>query len=280
MEEQGFTNTVLGIPWEGQLFRRSSTRTLYERREAIDPMELPSGMGCITAGVDVQGDRLEIGFFGWGIDDERWCIGIERLYGDVRGAGLWSRATEVLQQSFRHATGVTLRVEAVCIDAGFATQTVVDYVERARATALNYFAVIGRAGEGRPLWQMARTNLPGKLYTVGIDEAKTELYMALTKERPGPGYVHLSLSLDEGMIGQLVSEICKEEVNLHGMVKRIWELPKRKRNEALDLAVYAHAAYKSLGIDIATRLEMLYGAEVKQVDLGAIARSFMGRPTE
>jgi phage terminase large subunit GpA-like protein len=281
MEEQSFTNTVLGLPWEGQLFRKKSPRTLYERREPIDPMELPPGLGCITAGVDVQGDRVEIGFFGWGVDDERWFIGIERLYGDVRGISLWSRATEVLQQSFRHATGVTLLAEAVCIDAGFATQTVTDYVERAKSAGLNFYAVLGRAGEGRPLWQLFRTTQPGKLYTIGIDEAKTELYMALTKDEPGPGFVHLSTSLDEGMIEQLVAEICKEEVNAHGMAKRTWELPKRKRNEALDLAVYAHAAYKSLGIDIANRLEMLYGSdEAKPADLGAIARSFMERPSE
>lgn len=277
MEEQSFTNTVLGIPWEGQLFRKKSPRTLYERREEIDPMSLPGGLGCITAGVDVQGDRLEVGFMGWGIDDERWFIGIERLYGDVRGIALWSRLTEVLQQSFRHATGVTLMAEAVCIDAGFATQTVSDYVERARAANLNYYAILGRAGEGRPLWQIHRTSQPGKFYSIGIDEAKTELYMALTKDEPGPGFVHLSTGLDEGMIEQLVSEICKEEVNSHGMAKRTWELPKRKRNEALDLAVYAHAAYKSLGIDIANRLEMLYGPEIKPADLGSIARSFMGR---
>jgi phage terminase large subunit GpA-like protein len=278
MEEQGFTNTVLGIAWEGQLFQRKSPRTLMERREKIDPMELPSGLGCVTAGVDVQGDRLEVGFFGWGIDDERWFLGIERLYGDVRGIGLWMRATEVLQQSFRHATGVTLLAEAVCIDAGFATQTVVDFVERAKAASLNYYAVLGRSGEGRPLWQQFRTTQPGKLYAIGIDEAKTELYMALTKEEPGPGYVHLSDTLDEGMIEQLVAEICKEEVNLRGLHKRVWELPKRKRNEALDLAVYAHAAYKSLGIDIANRLEMLYGPEIKAADISAIAKSFMEKP--
>jgi phage terminase large subunit GpA-like protein len=282
MEEQGFTNTVLGIPWEGHLFQKKSPRTLYERREDIDTMSLPPGIGCLTAGVDVQGDRVEIGFFGWGIDDERWFLGIERLYGDVRGIGLWGRVTEVLRQSFRHSAGVIMRTEAVCIDAGFSTQTVVDYVERAKAANLNYYAILGRAGEGRPLWQLLRSDVarPGKLYAIGVDEGKTELYMALAKEHPGPGYVHLSTSLDEGMIEQLVAEICKEEVNLHGMSKRTWELPKRKRNEALDIAVYAHAAYKSLGIDIANRLEMLYGPQVPPADLGAIAKSFMGKQSE
>lgn len=280
LEEQGFTNTTLGLPWEGKLFSRKSPRTLLSRLEPINSGSLPGGIGCVTAGVDVQGDRVEIGMMGWGIDGERWFLGIERLYGDVNGHSLWRRVTEVLQKQFGHESGATLRIEAVCIDAGFATKTVVDYVSQARAQRLNYFAILGRAGEGRPFWQMARTEQPGKLYAVGVDSGKADLYLALGKDNPGPGYVHLADVLDEGMIEQLVSEECKETVNTRGMTERKWELPKRKRNEALDLAVYAAAAFASLGIDIGTRLEMLWGPDIPPVDVRAIAKTFHPTPRE
>lgn len=274
LEEQAFHNTVLGRPWSGKLFSRQSPRTLFDRREAIDEQELPGGIGCLTAGVDVQGDRVEIGFFGWGVDDERWFIKISKLYGDVRGAALWSRVTEALQQNFVHHTGVSMHVEAVCVDAGFATQTVVNYVQAAREQGLNYFAIVGRSGEGRPLWQMNRDRATDKLYAIGIDEAKTNLYMNLAEKKDRPARVHLSDKLDQEMINQLVSENPKEEVNKRGIKTRIWELPTRRRNEALDVAVYAHAAFQSLGIDIPNRLEMLYGPPVVPADLSAIARSF------
>ena len=37
-------------------------------------LALPDGVAVLTAGVDVQGDRLELHVVGWGRDEESWSI--------------------------------------------------------------------------------------------------------------------------------------------------------------------------------------------------------------
>jgi phage terminase large subunit GpA-like protein len=275
-EEQSFWNTALGRPFEGKQFQRRTARSLLERREKINPDELPESLGALTAAVDVHGDRVEVLTMGWGVDDERWLIDVSRIYGDIRGNALWNRVTELLSRSFRHSTGEIMKIEAACFDVGFATQTVVDYVKRARAAFLNFYSVVGRAGEDKPLWPTTtrRNTDPGRIIALGKDEGSTELYMALANDEPGPGFVHINETITEEMLEQLVADICEEKVNKFGRVERTWITPKRKRNEVHDMAVYALAAFKSLGLNMVTRLEMLYGPAVPPVDVVRIARDF------
>lgn len=285
-EEQAFVNTTLGEANEGKLFKRTSLDTILGRRERVD--KLPEGCVCITAAADVHPDRIEVMHMGHGLDDERWVLGIERLYGDVISPGLWSRVTQQLNRSFTHVSGNSFVVEGACIDAGFSTQTVVENVVKMREQGMNVHAIVGRSGQGRPTWVRQRTAAaPGKIYAVGIDEAKTELMMAFATESKGAGYVHINgwedeekkwHGLDNEMCEQFLAEQCEISVNKLGVETREWKNPKRKRNEALDLAVYNRAAFLSLGIDLSQRLELIYAEPLPQVDVRALARQIMGGP--
>jgi len=50
--------------------------TLLARREHYGP-KLPAAVALLTCGVDVQADRLEVEFVGWGRGEESWSVGYQ-----------------------------------------------------------------------------------------------------------------------------------------------------------------------------------------------------------
>jgi hypothetical protein len=66
---------------------------------------LPASVAVLTAGVDVQGDRIEVQILGWGRDEEAWVIEYRVLWGDPSGPRLWSDLDMVLQATFPHPAG-------------------------------------------------------------------------------------------------------------------------------------------------------------------------------
>ena len=65
---KAFVNLTLGETWE-ERGEQIDEGSLLARRESYGP-ELPAGVCVVTAGVDVQDDRLEVEFVGWGIGEE------------------------------------------------------------------------------------------------------------------------------------------------------------------------------------------------------------------
>ena len=57
---------------------------LYARREDYTPTTLSDDIIFITSGVDIQGDRIEIEFKGFGLGYENWGIKHSVLYGDTK----------------------------------------------------------------------------------------------------------------------------------------------------------------------------------------------------
>ena len=64
-----FINTVLAETWE-DLTEKVEGHSLVARCEAYGPDSLPIEVRFLTAGVDTQGDRLELQVIGWGAGEE------------------------------------------------------------------------------------------------------------------------------------------------------------------------------------------------------------------
>ena len=60
----------------------TDAHALWNRCEPFEA-EAPEGVALITAGVDVQADRLEMEIAGWGRDEESWSIAYHVIPGDV-----------------------------------------------------------------------------------------------------------------------------------------------------------------------------------------------------
>lgn len=66
---QVWVNTKLGESWEDQAGDTVPADPLMARREDWGAA-LPASVAVLTAGVDVQGDRIEVQVLGWGRDEE------------------------------------------------------------------------------------------------------------------------------------------------------------------------------------------------------------------
>lgn len=245
-DEQSFINVSLAETWEevGEIIDESE---LMKRREEY-AAEVPAGACVLTAGVDVQPDRLEIEVVGWGIHEESWSVDFVVLPGDPDDFGehsVWNALDDYLDRRFMHESGVELSIMASCIDSGGAnTQSVYKYCSK-RKTARR-FAIKGQGGVGIPIVSAAKKKKSGKktrpvdLYMVGTDQSKTLLYRRLEKEVGTAGSCHFPAHYSDTYFEQLTAEKCITRY-VKGHPKQEW-VKIRPRNEALDCRNYAYAA--------------------------------------
>ena len=257
-----FVNTSLGETFEEQEGEQLEWQVLAARAEPYQPMTVPRNGALLTAGVDVQGDRLAVSIWAWGEGEEAWLVYWIELYGDPEESEVWSQLDLVLDCSYIHATGAELKVTACAIDTGFKPQAVYNYVRKSSRTlfAVKGMSTAGRPILGRPTFQevnyKGQTYKKGvKLWPVGVDIVKSLLYGRLKLKTVGPGYCHFPLGLPEEFYDQLTAE---RQVTRYvkGFPKVEW-IKVKTRNEALDTFVYAYAAAVGVGIARLNFKEML-----------------------
>ena len=247
MRLRAWVNLYLGETWEEQ-GERIDEYDLFERREDW-PHDLPEGVVVLTAGVDVQDDRVAFEILGTGSGHETWSIQYDEIYGDPSSAELWQRLDEVLNQTFIHPIRGEMIIRSTCVDSGgHYTQQVYNYA-RQRA-GKRVFAIKGIGGEGKPIAGKPSRNNIGKinLFPVGTDTAKELIFARLKITEEGAGYCHFPFTHNEEYFRMLTSEK-KVTKYYKGRPKREW-VKVRQRNEALDCRVYAMAALELMGLNI------------------------------
>jgi phage terminase large subunit GpA-like protein len=249
MRLKTWVNTFLGETWEEQ-GDRIDEFDLIERCENWGN-DLPEDVLLLTAGVDVQDNRLEIEIVGWGRGEESWSISYQTIYGDPSTSELWARLDTVLQEKFTHPTLGEMIVRGACVDSGgHYTQQVYNYA-RLRA-GRRVFAIKGIGGEGKPVAGRPTKNNIGKinLFPVGVDTAKEIVYARLKMKEEGDGYCHFPVGRDEEYFRMLTAEK-KVTKYFKGRPRMEWQ-KIRTRNEALDCRVYATAALAILNANLQT----------------------------
>lgn len=254
-----FTNTILGMEWAEESETPDHHR-LYERREQYAIGTVPEPVKFLTAGIDVQNDRVEIEVVGWGYGKESWSVDYQILHGDTSKPDVWAKLTEALGQTFPKDDKSRLSIQMACIDTGFNTQVVYNWC-RANSHLSNVTPIKGRDGLAVAVAQpkfvdvkkSGRTIRRGiKLWSVGVSILKAELYGLLRLNRsetpgPQPGFCHFPEYSME-YFQQLTAERLIVKNNRRGYSNQEWQ-KHRERNEALDARCYARAAAAILGID-------------------------------
>ncbi len=273
---QEFVNLRLGETWTEES-ERITVEALEKNRENYEA-ELPDGVLLLTAGVDVQDNRLEAEVVGWGLGKESWAIRYTIIPGDTSTPTPWERLDEFLLRSWSKLDERKLALWCTCIDSGgHRTDEVYEFC-RAR-TARNVFAIKGASRPGLPIAGKATLNkLRANLYPIGVDTAKAAIYSRLALAGAGPGYCHFPRELTRGYDDEyfkgLVSEKRVTKVRA-GRRTQQWT-PTRARNEPLDVRVYATAALEILLPDVQgshAYLPMLAEADEKSRAGGPVATS-------
>lgn len=253
-ELKTFVNTTLGETWEEEV-EKADEHALMARAEAYPLRTIPLGGLVLTAGVDVQDNRFEIGVWAWGRGEEQWTIDHMIIDANPADERDWDRLATYLQSKFNHAAGGKLCIEAVAIDTGghFTHQT---YAFARAHGNRRVYAVKGETKQGQPVKGKSSAqdiNFRGriikagvKLWHVGTDTAKDLLFGRLKVTQPGAGYVHFSKELPAEWFHQLTAEHRVLQRTAQGEQHR-W-VKARSRNEVLDCAVYAMFAAHMLDL--------------------------------
>ncbi len=257
-----FTNTVLGETWT-ERGEAPEWERLYQRRETYELRTVPAGGLFVTAGVDVQKDRLVFEVVAWGRGKESWSIDFGVFPGDTADLekGPWKDLDALLARIFRHEHGADMPIRMLAVDSGFNTQQVYTWC---RKYPLNRAIAIKGVDGGGVLIGSPTTvdiNLKGrrpvhgyKMWPVCGSIAKSELYGWLRlasplDEEPFPaGWCHFPQYGDD-YFRQLTAEQLVTRRTRSGFMKHEWELIPGRENHALDARVYARAAAQLLGLE-------------------------------
>lgn len=258
-----FKNTVLGVTWQEQGDAPEWQR-LYDRRETWKPGTVPAGGLLLTAGVDVQRDRLEASVWAWGRDKQSWLVDHRVIAGNPAQAAVWASLAEMLDEQWRHEGGGGMGLSLMAVDSGDGMTTAEVYAF-ARRHGPRVIAIKGqdalRQAVGAPAKTELRqrgTRLGGmKVWPVGSSYLKGETYGWLKLDAPtlesgaafAAGYVHLPVHVaGEEYCRQLTAEQLVVRASRNGFKRMEW-VKTRERNEALDCRVYARAAAAAMGMD-------------------------------
>lgn len=103
-----FRNLWLGELWEDESASAPDAYGFLDRLEDWGEL-LPANVAVLTAGVDVQDDRLELEIVGWGRDEESWSIAHKVIWGDPAKPDVWQALDHDLRQAWPHARAVSPR---------------------------------------------------------------------------------------------------------------------------------------------------------------------------
>lgn len=262
-----FVNTSLGETWV-ETGEAPDWQRLYDRREAWKPGTVPAGGLFLTAGADVQKDRIEVDVWAWGRGLESWLVDHVVIEGGPDRHDAWSELTALLDRSWPHERGAHLRIARLAIDTGYEAPAVYSW-SRAQGFA-QVSPVKGVEGFNRsspvsgPTFVDAteggkRLRRGARLWTVAVSTFKAETYRFLRLERPtkeeraegaafAPGTIHLPTWVESEWLKQVVAEQLVTVRTKRGFAKLEWQ-KLRERNEALDCRVYARAAAWIAGAD-------------------------------
>lgn len=264
---KAFVNTQLAETWKDK-GEAPDWQRLYNRREDYATNVVPAGGLLLFAGVDVQRGNngqgwIEVVIYAEGRNRERWVIDHRQFPGDTSDENApdspWRKVDALLEESWPHAhAGVCMQLSAMGVDSGDQTAVVYRWAQRHSQTRVrvmkgdNMAVMVGAAKPVQSERNGKKAMRGVKLFMVGQNLIKAELYADLRRELPGPdepmpaGYLHFP-QLDDEFFKQLTGEQMVTKT-LRGRLVTAWE-PTRLRVEVLDCAVYGRAAAYLHGVD-------------------------------
>lgn len=275
---KAFQNTVLGLTFEekGDV---PDWEALFRARERYDVGSLPDGVVLITAGADVQKDRIEVEIVGWGKNRESWSIDYRVFMGQTNERAVWDELAKLVTETWEREDGSVIPMGFLCVDSGYNTSYVYDFCRRfdksrvmpirgqeSQATMLSTPRGVDYSMSGKKIGRIEVLN-------IGVSLIKSEIYGFLklginpeTGEIPF-GYCHFP-QYDPEYFKGLTAEKLEEKTDRKGNVRYEW-VRHYKRNEPLDCRVYARAAAERLGLsrytdDQLEQLGKLYAKKVQQ----------------
>ncbi len=274
---KSFVNNSKGLPFASGVTSMEAEEMKKLRKnypEHIVPME---GL-ILTAGVDVQDNRLAYVIRAWGRNNNSWLVTWEEIWGDVRVqekdaqgnyVGVWGELTNrVLKADIPHAGGKTLRVSALSIDSSDNSSLVYNWVLDMQEINPQVFATKGvkelrysddeiyrepirfDVDTDKQIRKSVAETMGVTVYNLGTHKAHMEILNRVllnTREKVN-SFVYY---FNEQSYGQYEEQMtsCRKLVDTrHNGNKEVFKLISGKRKEAMDAEKNCLHASLAIGI--------------------------------
>jgi phage terminase large subunit GpA-like protein len=253
-------NTVFGETTKNKSITPKPQR-LYDRAGGYARGEIPDGAAILTAGVDVQKNRLEVEIVGWGFMGRSWSIDYHELPGDTTQPKVWDDLTNLLYRTWTRPDGREMGLSKMAVDSGYNTVEVYAWCRRhssalvmavkgqdnsKQSTLLRASQPVDLSGSGKKIAGVG-------LWTLGVDLIKSEVYAKMNLDLDGKGeapsgYCYFPDGYPLEYYNMLCAERREARKDTKGYMRWTWK-KHRPRNEAFDCRVYARAAVHLVGVD-------------------------------
>lgn len=250
-----FMNTVLGKTFAVNLDAAMDYEAIYETREDYGA-ELHDDILILTAGVDVQDNRLEVEVVGWGYGYESYGVAYRDFPGDPGKEDVWLQLDNFLRKKFYYKNKKFLTIASTLIDSGgHHTGSVYKYVHKKEKRGI--YAIKGQGAWGVNILNgFRKTTKKGtpsvNLLSLGVNALKDLTYSRLSILQ-GTGKCHFPKASTQGYgidyFKGLTAEVKVKKSTSKG-IKIAWEVLDGRRNEPLDLRNYATAAIELIPVDL------------------------------
>ncbi|PHQ98057.1 MAG: terminase [Marinosulfonomonas sp.] len=247
---KAFTTTLLAEPWRDDA-EQLDQDALFSRREPFSLESIPSEVLVITAGCDVQDDRIEITTTGWTKEGDALVLAHEIVFGSPLQDETWLEVDDLLRRHWKHPLGGIIRYDAAIVDSGSGGHTDAVYTFCGPRNGRRIMAGKGVAGFQRPSTALS-TSRRARLILVGVDAVKSQIFNRLE----AGGSIRFSDTLDANWFEQLTAERITTRYR-HGHPVRAFEKISGRRNEALDTLTYSFAARQLVNLDLSRRNQQL-----------------------
>jgi len=260
-----FINTILGksykvkgdAPAWQQLFERATAAGLSRNVPMND-------VAFISAGVDVQADRLEVAIVGWMYGRISQQIDYRVIDGDTAKDDVWATLGEYLNETWTDSSGRNMQIRIMAVDTGWNTSKAYDFcklhgikrvipIKGGKDTVRMPFLspkAVGKTKQGKTIGKV-------KVFTLGVGYLKEQLYGWLRLSIPvegdnagviPPGYCHFLPQETHFFRGITAEELVPVRSSKTNAITYAWE-KRYARNEPLDTMIYAMAGAYVLGFD-------------------------------
>lgn len=251
-----FTNTVLGETWKDS-GEKPEWEMLFNKRESYSTNKPCKEVAFLTAGVDVQRDRLEVEIVGWGRNKKSWSIDYRVIVGNTNEKEVWDELAKVVNESWEREDKIVMPIHLMCVDSGYNTSEVYTFCRRFDETRV--VPIKGQDSQNtitspRKLIDCTiHGQKVGKigLVSIGVSVVKSELYGNLKLQKAEDGTTPQGYCYFPEYNGNYFRGLCAEQLEFKlkdGFRRYMW-VKKYERNEPLDCRVYARAAAAITGID-------------------------------
>lgn len=281
-----FVNTRMGLPYE---FGNSNIDETTLKEKALDYPEgtIPAGGLILTAGIDVQHDRIHMLIRAWGRNEQSWLVNRVVLYGATsqRSDSVWSELDKHLFAHYPHSSGANLLVSAASIDSSDGVTSDAVYAWVAARQHRGVMAIKGAPTYDAPLYKTpppptlqrkraSKAESYGvQVWQVGTTKAKDMIIGTSEKTgrlrlTNGAGAMFWYAEVSDEYYSELLGEVKAPHRSLKG--KLVWQQKAGRAVEDLDCEVYNLHASRRARVHLMTDDQWDgYAAKILQVDLFA-----------